>query len=102
MRSLTTLKTLVFADAMAHGLWDGAAKASEFEKRCAAAVRIQDEVQELMDAANDPAHYAEELADVVIMALSTAGLLGIDIEIEVDRKMLINRCRPYQHREETT
>ena len=96
--NLNEMRDLIYADAVKHGLWDGSEKASDFEMRCAAAVRIEDEVQEAMDAANDPDHYAEELADVMITCLSTAGLLGIDIHGEVQRKMLINSCRPYQHK----
>lgn len=99
--TLNDMRDMVYYDARLHGLWGNTEKASDFEKRVAGAVRIEDEVQEMMDAANDPAHYAEELADVVITCLSTAGLLGIDIGTEVSQKMLFNRCRPYQHKGET-
>ena len=99
--TLNEMRDLVYHDACRHGLWDGVKNATDYEVRVAGAVRIEDEVQEAMDAATDPDHYAEELADVVITCLSVAGRLGIDIHGEVQRKMLINRCRPYQHKEAT-
>lgn len=98
--SLNEMRDLIYADAVKHGLWEGCNGSSDYETRVAGAVRIEDEVQEAMDAAADPDHYAEELADVVITCLSVAGKLGIDISGEVQRKMLINRCRPYQHKGE--
>jgi NTP pyrophosphatase (non-canonical NTP hydrolase) len=39
----------------------------------------------------------EELADVVIMAMSAAGYLGIDIDAAIRRKMEINKARPWKH-----
>lgn len=99
--TLNEMRDLIYADAVKHGLWDGVKNATDYEVRVAGAVRIEDEVQEAMDAATDPDHYAEELADVMITCLSVAGRLGIDIHGEVQRKMLINRCRPYQHKEAT-
>ena len=61
------------------------------------ALLIRDEAQEAIDASDDRTHYAEELADVVIMTLSAAAYLGIDIGSEVKRKMQINQGRPYRH-----
>lgn len=80
-----------YGDALEHGFW----AAEESPMYCA--LRIGEEVREMMDAQADPAHYAEELADVVIMAMSVAGHLGIDIEQEVQRKMDYNRRRPWRH-----
>ena len=42
-----------------------------------------------------------QLADVIIMSLSVAGKLGIDIDAAVRRKMEINRARPWKHGKET-
>lgn len=90
LRYLNWFRDSAYEDAVAHGLWN-----DESAYECA--VRISNEVDELMDAAHDPHHFAEELADVIIMALSTAGHLGIDIHGEVVRKMVINVNRPYRH-----
>lgn len=87
---LNELTTDVYRDAVEHQLWD-----EEMPKECAA--RIAEEVQELEEAAGDTRAYAEELADVVIMALSTAGHLSIDIGLEIMRKILINHDRPIKH-----
>ena len=101
-QSITELRDAVYEDANEHGLWDDLKKRANLSVeyiRHEAGMRIGEEVQELLDAANDPTHFAEELADVVIMALSTAGLLGIDIEKAVLDKMAMNKKRPYQHKE---
>lgn len=87
---LNRLRDLVHADAVDHGLW-------EDESAYESAVRVSDETDELMDAACDPRHFAEELADVIIMSLSVAGHLGIDIDAEVRRKIEINQKRPWKH-----
>lgn len=87
---LNELTTDVYRDAVEHQLWE-----EEMPKDCAA--RISEEVQELEEAAGDNQAYAEELADVVIMALSTAGHLGINIGAEIMRKILINHDRPVKH-----
>ena len=60
-------------------------------------MRIKDEVEELYDGAYDKNHYVEELADVIITALSAAGYLGIDIDKAVRAKMEINRGREWRH-----
>ena len=87
---LNAFRNLVYNDAVDHGLWEN-------ESAYESAVRISNEVDELMDAASDPHHFAEELADVIIMSLSTAGHLGIDINAEVRRKIEINEKRPWGH-----
>lgn len=87
---LNELTVEVYRDAVEHQLWE-----EEMPKDCAE--RIAEEVQELAEAAGDNHAYAEELADVVIMALSTAGHLGINIGAEVMRKILINHDRPIKH-----
>ena len=42
-------------------------------------------------------YFTEELADVIITALSAAGYLGIDIDKAVREKMEINRGREWRH-----
>lgn len=95
----------IHKDAVAHGLWDDPTCALDnpegmdyVRRRCALLVR--EEVCELWEAAADPAAYAEELADVIIMAMSTAGHLGIDITSQILRKVEINKKRPFRHGKE--
>lgn len=101
-QSLNELRDAVYEDAEAHGLWDevkaSRVKPLENHMRYEAAKRVGDEVQEAMSSASDPDHFAEELADVVITALSTAGLFGIDIEQAVKTKMAFNKDRAYRHK----
>lgn len=87
---------------MAHGLWDRVT----FPTDCARL--ILDEVVELYSAAfyvkqenyEDYQEFVDELSDVIIMCLSVAGKLGIDIDAAVRRKMEINRARPWKHGKE--
>ena len=50
-----------------------------------------------MNGYSDNSKFCEELADVIIMSLSVAGRLGIDIDAAVRRKMEINKARPWTH-----
>ena len=99
--SLNTLRDAIYEDAVAHGLWDrdyGPTYCAEL---------ILDEASELDSAAIDcecddnvDSEFCEELADVIITALSVAGALGIDIDAAVRSKMEINRARPWKHGKE--
>lgn len=101
--TLNTLRDAIYEDAVAHGLWF---ERDDCPTTCVE--MIQDEVSELDTAAmeweddicdnNDD--FVEELADVIIMSLSVAGKLGIDIDEAVRRKMQINRERPWKHGKE--
>ena len=108
--NLNDLRDAVYADAVAHGLWEDhddrfkqreslatfGVDINDLRRRdCAYSVR--DESFELIEASNDADAYAEELADVIIMSLSVAGKLGIDIDAAVRRKMEINKARPWKH-----
>lgn len=84
-------------DALKHGLWKGVTSDHPGEERHACAVLVRDEAEEAMNAAEVRLDYQEELADVVIMALSAAAYLNINIGEQVERKMRINRGRPYLH-----
>ena len=107
--SLNTLRDEIYQDAVAHGLWEGAELAvavecaqrgSEWKEdllRSACAQKIWDEAVELDEAWKSREHYSEELADVVIMCMSVAGKLGIDIDAAIRRKMEINKKRPWKH-----
>lgn len=113
---LNALRDAVYQDAVAHGLWeytdyivklimkemeryDDPFDPDEMMRKCAMQV-IRDEVDELDAASKDAEAYAEELADVVIAAMSVAGYLGIDIDAAVKRKMAINKGRPWKHGKE--
>ena len=109
---LNELRDEIYSDAVAHGLWDETealrvwtycGKRTKYAidrvRREDCAMRIRDEVEELYDEAHDEGYYVEELADVIITALSVAGYLGIDIDKAVRDKMEINRGREWRHGE---
>lgn len=114
--TLNALRDEVYEDAVAHGLWerhdytvklalkdaeaDGDPCDSDEMNRGWAMVLIRKEVDELEMASESEAEYIEELADVIIMCMSVAGKLGIDIDAAVHRKMEINRDRPWKHGKE--
>lgn len=100
--SLNALRDEIYQDAVAHGLWDS--DSGPFE--CAELIR--DEADELTCAAFEWENetkiakeaFFDELADVIIMCLSVAGHLHIDIDFDVRRKMEINKGRPWKHGKE--
>ena len=105
--SLNTLRDAIFDDAVAHGLWDK----YKYYPATDCVDFIRDEVIELEYAAmnwrngyeeNSELYpeFCHELADVIIMSLSVAGYLGIDIDAAVRRKMEINKARPWKHGKE--
>lgn len=100
--SLNTLRDEVYEDAVAHGLWE------ENDDPTVCSWLIREEARELDDAATEWADYGwneeepdeaftEELSDIIILCLSVAGHLGIDIDAAVKRKMQINKTRPWKH-----
>ena len=113
--SLNTLRDAIYEDAVAHGLWEEAdryaekyaqmcANGIEQEMRdhmlnCCASGLVLGEAEELYDSAETDNFdgFEEELADIIIMSLSVAGKLGIDIDAAVRRKMEINKARPWKH-----
>ena len=99
--TLNTLRDAIYEDAVAHGLWDEHYQATDcvdfirgevIELECAA--------MDWMDGYIDSSEFRQELADVIIMSLSVAGKLGIDIDEAVRRKMEINKARPWKHGKE--
>ncbi|MGN0989985.1 MAG: MazG-like family protein [Candidatus Ventricola sp.] len=102
--TLNDLRDAIYEDAVAHGLWED----EEDYMPTDCVYFIKDEVNELDCAAidweddiiNDNSAFCDELADVIIMCLSVAGKLGIDIDAAVKRKMEINRQRPWKHGKE--
>ena len=113
--SLNTLRDAIYEDAVAHGLWESTdytvKRCMDEMRRCEKAFEPDDvmrgwaaqvvrmEADELEEA-EEADEYAEELADVIIAALSVAGKLGIDIDAAVRRKMEINKARPWKHGKE--
>lgn len=111
---LNRLRDAAYADAVAHGLWEMSGGALAYLQ---AARLILSEAHELYEAAfrldtayrmypEKPNHeaivhawrrYCEELADVIIMSLSSCGEMGIDADLHVACKMEINHGRPWKH-----
>ena len=105
--SLNDMRDAIYEDAVAHGLWDK----YKYYPATDCVNFIRDEVIELEYAAmnwrngyeeNSELYpeFCHELADVIIMSLSVAGKLGIDIDAAVRSKMEINKARPWKHGEE--
>ena len=120
MNDLNELRDEIYSDAVKHGLWDEThiwkliatnedfrksgiadiityANSDETRKNAIATLFVSMEIRELIFATEDPDHFTEELADVIITALSAAGYLGIDIDKAVREKMGINRGREWRH-----
>lgn len=117
---LNKLRDEIYDDAVKHGLWDEGylrktlmsndclrdsgilqiykiVNTEKEAKRVHATLRVFVENQELLGSVLDEDHFREELADVIITALSAAGYLGIDIDKAVREKMEINRGREWRH-----
>lgn len=121
MNNLNELRNEIYDDAVKHGLWDEMhiwkliaatnedfrkggiadvityASNDEARKNAIATLFLAMELRELIFAVDDVNHFREELADVIITALSAAGYLGIDIDKAVRAKMEINRGREWRH-----
>lgn len=100
--TLNTMRDEIYADAVAHGLWDYPQYCRTSPEmisrvRWACLDRIYEELTEASVAIEEPEHFAEELADTVITIFSVAGHLGIDIDAEIKRKMEINKGRSWKH-----
>lgn len=107
--TLNDLSDAIYEDAVKHGLYALEKDVPEIERAAVSLVSmIKSETNEARDAAIDweahrsgaQDHFAEELADVIIMTLSACGHLGIDIDAAVRRKMEINKARPWKHEKE--
>lgn len=99
--TLNDMRNAIYEDAVEHGLWDESYQATDcvnlirgevIELECAA--------MDWMDGYIDNSEFCQELADVIIMSLSVAGKLGIDIDAAVRSKMEINKGRPWKHGKE--
>lgn len=101
--TLNDLRDEIYQDAVEHGLWDPKLP-YPLDDCCEL---INDELRELTEAADDYEYkeasmdnFCEELADIVIMCMSIAGLHGIDIDAAVKRKIEINKGRQWEHGKE--
>ena len=109
--SLNTLRDAIYQDAVAHGLWEIEDEVSKNRMLLGeetgymsaltftCAQKIKDECYELVMALTEDL-FSEELADVIIMSMSVAGKLGIDIDAAIRRKMEINKGRAWKHGKE--
>lgn len=120
MNDLNELRDEIYDDAVKHGLWDEDYLLKTFVDsdvltdsgllriykivnterelgRVHATLRVFVENHELLGSVLEEDHFREELADVIITALSAAGYLGIDIDKAVREKMEINRGREWRH-----
>lgn len=122
MNDLNELRDEIYDDAVEHGLWDEdyllktlvnsdvvrdsgllqiykIVNTEQEMRRVHATLRVFVENQELLETVleEEEDHFREELADVIITALSAAGYLGIDIDKAVREKMEINRGREWRH-----
>ena len=118
--NLNDLRDAIYDDAVAHGLWEDADKfaeelefdedvtpeeresAKKFSKWYDAANLVFFESEEILTAVEEYKYdnAIEEIADTIIMCLSAAGYLGIDIDAAVKAKMEINKARSWKHGKE--
>lgn len=99
--SLNTLRDEIYEDAVAHGLWDWAMAHEHLpDLRDSCVDLIRGEVCELEIECGSEERYAEELADIIIVSMSVAGKLDIDIDAAIKRKMEKNKARPWKHGKE--
>ena len=113
---LNALRDAIYTDAVAHGLWENTDRFAEmfaedetdererkvqeeFARWHESAKFVFFEGDEMLTAVEDYDYVSatEELADTIIMCLSAAGYLGIDIDAAVRQKMEINKGRPWKH-----
>lgn len=107
--NMNDLRDVIYDDAVAHGLWEDADKfAKEFAEKESmekfsrwyeAANLVFFESEEILTAVEEYKYdnAIEEIADTIIMCMSAAGYLCIDIDAAVRRKMEINKARPWKH-----
>ena len=115
--NLNDLRDAIYDDAVAHGLWEDADKfaeelefdedvtpeeresAKKFSKWYESANLVFFESEEILTAVEEYKYdnAIEEIADTIIMCMSAAGYLGIDIDAAVRRKVEINKTRPWKH-----
>jgi len=109
------IKTLVIEaheNAVNHGFWEDIADLQLLKTRFshpafkidvnALSTRLMLIVGEAAEAQeglrkNDRDNFQEELADICIRIFDLCGGLDVDLEKQIERKMAINKERPYKH-----
>lgn len=93
MASVKELTRLCHKIAKAKGFWDGKRNLGEM------LMLIVTELSEAMESyrVKDKENFDEEIADTFIRLFDLCGGLKIDIEKEINKKMLKNKKRPYKH-----
>ena len=94
---LNELSAAIYTWAKGHGFWES--RADLYEVLAIKVALIHSEATEALEALRkeDYVNFAEELADIIIRVLDTAGHMQIDIEKEVLNKMAKNNNRPHKH-----
>ena len=92
-QSLNELCQLCHSIAKEKGFWDEERNIGE------ALMLVVTELAEAMEGYRHQDHdnFREELADSFIRLLDLCGGLKIDIEAEIDKKVQVNKKRPYKH-----
>ena len=72
---------------------------TNWEGMLAKLMLVVTEVSEAAEAVREEnrERFAEEIADTFIRLLDICGSIGLDIERQINRKMEVNRDRPYRH-----
>ena len=105
LKALHQLSEAIYVDACEHGLWEDPTVALDnpngvkyVRRRCL--LLIREELSEACEAAGEPDRFVEELADMVILAMSTALHLRLDLPAALMKKVVFNQTRPYKHGKE--
>ena len=105
LKALHQLSEAIYVDACEHGLWEDPTCALDnpeglkyVRRRCL--LLIREELSETWEAAGEPECFVEELADMVILAMSSALHLRLDLPAAIMKKVVYNQLRPYKHGKE--
>lgn len=97
-RPLRDTQNLCYEDSVGHGLMEEYQSMSGPELCKALVERIGKELLEAYEAASaNKEHYAEELADIVIMCLVAAARNDIDLADAIEKKRIANVYREWRH-----
>lgn len=111
---INKLVEVAHKNAVVHGFWDDWEYIRELNETVGIDDHVDDiqnsliskrlmlivgEVSEAMEGLrkNDKANFKEELADIIIRLADLCGGLNIDLATEINKKMVINKDRPYKH-----
>ena len=98
---INDLSAKAYLNANSKGFWEDWEDTGYGRNNCISTrlMLIVGEVAEAQEALrkNDALNFREELADVAIRLADLCGGLGIDLEHEIEVKMIKNAQRPYKH-----